>query len=103
MGGAVSQPDDLVTDESPESDGSDSRPDTPPVLVQDSRRGEALPVAPTEFKWSFGGHNVYVTGAWDDWRVKASLSRVSPHEFVTVLALLVGTYQYKFIVDGNWK
>lgn len=101
MGGTASQPNDLAHEGSSESDGSDNHPDTPPALAADA--SSLASICPTEFKWSFGGHSVYVTGAWDDWRVKAALSRSSPHHFVTVLALPVGTYQYKFIVDGNWK
>ena len=27
----------------------------------------------------------------------------TPGGFATVLSIPVGTYQYKFIVDGNWK
>lgn len=73
-------------------------------LTSDDRSRSSLTnITTTEFVWSFGGSSVYVTGAWDDWRVKAALSRTSPTDFTAVLALPVGTFQYKFIVDGNWK
>lgn len=79
-------------------------PDSSRSLTNDDRNGSSLTnITTTEFVWSFGGSSVYVTGAWDDWRVKAALSRTSPTDFTAVLALPIGTFQYKFIVDGNWK
>lgn len=82
----------------------DFRPETPPRLANDDPNAASLNgIATTEFVWSFGGHSVYVTGAWDDWRVKVALNRTSPSAFTAILALPVGTFQYKFIVDGNWK
>ena len=60
-------------------------------------------IVPTVFTWGFGGHSVYVTGAWDMWRQKIPLARVSGTDFSAILSLPTGVYQYKFIVDGNWK
>lgn len=56
-----------------------------------------------ELKWNYGGHSVYVTGAWDGWNNKYALYRTHHNEFTAVLLLPVGTFQYKFIVDGNWR
>lgn len=56
-----------------------------------------------ELKWNFGGSSVYVTGAWDSWKSKYALYRTQHNEFTAILLLPVGTFQYKFIVDGNWK
>jgi Glycogen recognition site of AMP-activated protein kinase len=68
-----------------------------------SRAGSSLgSIVPTIFTWAFAGHTVYVTGAWDNWRAKVPLSR-NGNEHSAVLSLPVGTYQFKFIVDGNWK
>lgn len=103
MGGTASRPDDYIVN-LPQTDGSDGLPASLPGLLVDDRDETSLnAITPTDFRWSFGGHSVYVTGAWDDWRVKAALSQVTASEFSTVLALPVGTFQYKFIVDGNWK
>lgn len=71
-------------------------------LQENSEADSFGTIVPTVFSWAFGGHTVYVTGAWDDWRVKIPLAR-SGNEFSTVLSLPLGYYQYKFIVDGNWR
>lgn len=101
MGVAASRADEFApTQESTDGD----LPESSASLSNDDRNGSSLAnITITEFIWSFGGSSVYVTGAWDDWRVKAALSRTSPTDFTAVLALPVGTFQYKFIVDGNWK
>lgn len=108
MGGTASQEDDYSANnqvsDNDNDDQIDSRPETPPRLLDDNRKtGSMSNIATTEFSWTFGGHSVYVTGAWDDWRVKVALSRTSPNSFTAVLALPLGEYQYKYIVDGNWK
>lgn len=59
-------------------------------------------IVPTIFTWGFGGHTVYVTGAWDSWSEKVLLTR-NGTEHVAVLSLPVGSYQFKFVVDGNWR
>lgn len=56
-----------------------------------------------ELNWNSGGHSVYVTGAWDGWNNKYALYRTHQNDFTAVLLLPVGTFQYKFIIDGNWK
>lgn len=79
---------------------------TPPLLGPHDRTASSLSslsTTTTEFKWDFGGHSVYVTGAWDDWNMKVALSRTTPFDFTAVLSLPLGTFQYKFIVDGNWR
>lgn len=83
----------------------DNRPETPPLLADGRAQsdGNLDGIVPTPFTWGYGGQSVYVTGAWDDWRVKVALSPVSGREFSAVLALPLGYHQYKFIVDGNWK
>lgn len=101
MGVTASRTDEYAVTDDP-TDGS--LPESSGSLTTDDRNRSSLTnITTTEFVWSFGGSSVYVTGAWDDWRVKAALSRTSPTDFTAVLALPVGTFQYKFIVDGNWK
>ena len=56
-----------------------------------------------EFVWTSPAHSVYVTGAWDEWRTKIALARGDHGRFRAIFCLPLGTYQYKFIVDGNWK
>lgn len=105
MGGTASRTDDYpVDEEQADADIPGSLPETPPALHLGVRKDSSLAnISLTEFKWTFGGHSVYVTGAWDDWRFKSPLTRSSPADFTTVLAVPAGTFQYKFIVDGNWK
>lgn len=111
MGVAASRTDEYAANDFPNNNIDthdphtlDQRPESPPPLANNDRNASSLNnITATEFVWSLGGHSVYVTGAWDDWRVKAALSRTSPTDFTAVLALPVGTFQFKFIVDGNWK
>lgn len=101
MGVTASRTDEYATADDPSDTPLE---DSSQSLSSDDPHGSSLAnITTTEFVWAFGGSSVYVTGAWDDWRVKAALSRTSPTEFTAVLALPVGTFQYKFIVDGNWK
>ncbi|KAL1495786.1 hypothetical protein AB1Y20_016648 [Prymnesium parvum] len=65
------------------------------------QRTEAL-VVPTVLQWSTGGTSVYVTGSFNNWGERIPLRR-SGADFVVCLNLLPGTYQYKFIVDSEWR
>nr|CAD1837963.1 unnamed protein product [Ananas comosus var. bracteatus] len=57
---------------------------------------------PTMITWSHGGREVFVEGSWDNWKTKKLLQR-SGKEFAIMKVLPSGYYQYKFIVDGEWK
>eukprot|EP00178_Gracilaria_changii_P016347 TRINITY_DN464_c0_g1_i1.p1 TRINITY_DN464_c0_g1~~TRINITY_DN464_c0_g1_i1.p1 ORF type:complete len:106 (-),score=15.41 TRINITY_DN464_c0_g1_i1:1034-1351(-) len=105
MGGTASRPSELLDTELHPSPTHDSLPhESYSALDVDDRNNSSVEhIVPTEFKWSNGGYSVYITGAWDEWSRKTQLSRTHPAEYATVLALPVGTFQYKFIVDGNWK
>mmetsp|Transcript_9933 Transcript_9933/g.17897 ORF Transcript_9933/g.17897 Transcript_9933/m.17897 type:complete len:327 (+) Transcript_9933:63-1043(+) len=59
-------------------------------------------IVPTVFTWSHGGNAVFVTGAWDHWQSKAPMHRTG-NEYSVILSLQVGHFQYKFIVDGEWR
>mmetsp|Transcript_32268 Transcript_32268/g.53323 ORF Transcript_32268/g.53323 Transcript_32268/m.53323 type:complete len:344 (+) Transcript_32268:94-1125(+) len=59
-------------------------------------------VVPTVLQWSQGGQSVYVTGSFNAWGERIPMRR-SGNECVVCLNLLPGTYQYKFIVDNEWK
>eukprot|EP00920_Eleutheroschizon_duboscqi_P035040 GHVT01084341.1.p1 GENE.GHVT01084341.1~~GHVT01084341.1.p1 ORF type:complete len:378 (+),score=28.13 GHVT01084341.1:2547-3680(+) len=59
---------------------------------------------PCLFSWSHGGHNVYLTGSFNEWSVENKIRLVrSGHEFSAVQMLLRGVHLYKFIVDDQWK
>ncbi|WOL03038.1 hypothetical protein Cni_G11758 [Canna indica] len=57
---------------------------------------------PTMITWSYGGKEVSVQGSWDDWKTKKPLQR-SGKDFTIMIVLPSGFYQYKFIVDGEWR
>lgn len=89
-------------------------PDTPPALrdgVGGALGGSFGSIVPTIFAWkrrwsSPPAQAVYVTGAWDGWLAKTPLhlaAGVDGEEFSAVISLPVGSYQYKYIVDGNWR
>eukprot|EP00246_Nothoceros_aenigmaticus_P005029 TRINITY_DN16841_c0_g1_i1.p1 TRINITY_DN16841_c0_g1~~TRINITY_DN16841_c0_g1_i1.p1 ORF type:complete len:185 (+),score=31.56 TRINITY_DN16841_c0_g1_i1:292-846(+) len=52
--------------------------------------------------WSHGGDSVSVQGSWDNWTSAHPLQR-SGKDFTLVKVLPSGVYQYKFIVDGEWR
>ena len=64
-------------------------------------RQPAQPV-PTVLQWSLGGASVYVTGSFNQWGERIPMRR-SGADHVVCLNLLAGTYQYKFIVDNEWR
>ena len=59
-------------------------------------------LVPTVIVWSHGGNHIEVEGSFDNWMTRQPLQR-SGRDFTIVKLLLPGVYQYKFIVDGEWK
>lgn len=57
---------------------------------------------PTVLQWSQGGASAFVTGSFNAWSERIPMRR-SGNDYVVCLNLLPGTYQYKFIVDNEWK
>jgi len=59
---------------------------------------------PVPFFWKYGGNEVYVCGSFSQWQVKKKMVK-EPHEkyFKLEIGLAPGIYQYKYIVDGEWK
>ena len=56
------------------------------------------------FNWNHGGHEVFVTGSFNDWSTseKVKLTKMGG-AFTAVEELPMGRHLYKFIVDGAWK
>ena len=47
---------------------------------------------------------VFLCGAFNGWSPNATpLTRKENRDWKTTLALAPGSYEYKFVVDGNWK
>ncbi|KAG1668826.1 hypothetical protein FOA52_004920 [Chlamydomonas sp. UWO 241] len=59
-------------------------------------------VVPVVIVWSHGGNHVEVEGSFDNWTTRQVLQRAGKESTIVKL-LPPGVYQYKFIVDGEWK
>ncbi|KAF5760447.1 putative AMP-activated kinase, glycogen-binding protein [Helianthus annuus] len=57
---------------------------------------------PTMITWSYDGKEVAVEGSWDNWKTRKPLQR-SGKDFIILKILPSGVYQYRFIVDGQWR
>jgi len=62
----------------------------------------AVPIA---FRWHHGAQReVYVVGSFSNWQTKIRLTREPDSEALsTVVQIVPGIHQYKFIVDGEWR
>ena len=63
---------------------------------------DAAQLVPTVLEWKQGGGAVFVTGSFNQWGERIPLRR-SGTDFVVCLNLPPGMYQYKFIVDNEWR
>lgn len=61
-----------------------------------------LKTVPTVFVWSHGGNHVELEGSFDNWTMRHVMQK-SGRDFSLVKLLPPGVYQYKFIVDGQWR
>ncbi|XP_065853732.1 SNF1-related protein kinase regulatory subunit beta-2 [Euphorbia lathyris] len=57
---------------------------------------------PTMITWSYGGREVAVEGSWDNWKTRVPLQK-SGKDYTIMKVLPSGVYQYRFIVDGQWR
>ena len=57
---------------------------------------------PTVIVWCHGGNHVELEGSFDNWTTRHVMQQ-SGKDFNLVKMLLPGVYQYKFIVDGQWR
>jgi hypothetical protein len=55
-----------------------------------------------EFIWIYGGSDVKIIGSWD-WKTMIPLIRQDGEPHRITLSLPLGEYQYKFVVDGEWR
>jgi len=58
---------------------------------------------PTLFQWREGGKVVYVSGNFSNWTHLFIMEKKENGIFELILDLPKGVYQYKFIVDNQWK
>lgn len=57
---------------------------------------------PTLISWTYDGKEVAVEGSWDNWKSRNPLQR-SGKDFTILKVLPSGVYQYRFIIDGQWR
>ncbi|KAG8490200.1 hypothetical protein CXB51_016036 [Gossypium anomalum] len=57
---------------------------------------------PTMITWGYGGKEVAIEGSWDNWKTRIPLQRCGK-DFTIMKVLPSGVYQYRFIVDGQWR
>lgn len=70
-----------------------------------SREGIGCKSTPTTFIWPHGGRQVHLCGSFTSWRNTLPMSPLDscPSIFQVTCNLPPGYYQYKFIVDGEWR
>ena len=56
-----------------------------------------------KFLWKEGGNEVLITGTFSDWKKKFKMHKNSNNIFEVELPLEKDKYEFKFIVDGEWK
>lgn len=62
----------------------------------------AVPTAAVRFVWSqLVARSAFVAGSFNDWGPPVQLSR-SGDTWARVIRLPIGTYHYRFVVDGRW-
>jgi 5'-AMP-activated protein kinase regulatory beta subunit len=59
-------------------------------------------LVPTVIVWAHGGNHVELEGSFDNWTQRHTMQR-SGKDSTLVKLLPPGVYQYKFIVDGQWR
>jgi len=60
---------------------------------------------PVPFRWHHGAsREVYVVASFSNWQTKIRLTREPDSDsYGTVVQIVPGIHQYKFIVDGEWR
>ena len=56
-----------------------------------------------KFLWKEGGNEVFITGTFCDWKKKFKMYKNKNNIFEEELLLEKSKYEFKFIVDGEWK
>ena len=56
-----------------------------------------------KFLWKEYGNEVFITGSFCDWKKKFKMHKNKNNFFEEELPLEKGKYEFKFIVDGEWK
>jgi len=75
------------------------------VAGGDTKQSPELKCAvPVQFRWHHGAQReVYVVGSFSNWQTKIRLTPQEDGHYGTVVQIVPGIHQYKFIVDGEWR
>jgi hypothetical protein len=102
----VNMPETPLELETPDS----SRPTSIPSVYFEKSDGpvpkpkpKIIPNVPTIFNWRHGGEEAYVSGSFNDWAGKVQMIKDELGEFSLILPIPVGTYRYRYVVDGVWR
>merc|ERR1712070_1049153 len=74
----------------------------PAAQASPTKEPEPL-LVPTKFTWRYGGSEVLLTGTFSNWRESVVLKAGDGDEKSATLSLPPGSYEYKFIVDNQWR
>ncbi|VDD81945.1 unnamed protein product [Mesocestoides corti] len=75
--------------------------DTLPSDVEMTTSTPQKHLLPTVFRWNGGGHEIYVSGTFNNWQKRIPMARrKSGH--VVIVDCPPGRHEYKFFIDGAW-
>eukprot|EP00055_Hartaetosiga_balthica_P000754 m.137386 g.137386 ORF g.137386 m.137386 type:complete len:277 (+) comp11645_c0_seq1:62-892(+) len=69
--------------------------------ISEENRGDGT--VAVSFKWKGMGTKVAITGSFNNWQAHVPLILQKDGSFGATINVLPGKYEYKFIVDGDWK
>ena len=72
-------------------------------ISQENSSFEEKPKSSVKFLWKEGGNEVFITGTFCDWKKKFKMNKNKNNIFEKELPLGKGKYEFKFIVDDEWK
>ena len=67
------------------------------------KNADNISIIPYTFTWKEGGQNVSVIGSFCDWTNFYKMEKDSENIFRVTIHLKRDIYQYKFMVDGQWR
>lgn len=100
-GGGVSGTSQMSTPSHAQQAAHHNTPQLPqPLNLLSPQKAETVPTA---FKWVHGGHEVFITGSFNNWQGKILMYPNDDGEFTLLIDIPPGTHHYKYIVDQEWR
>ena len=72
-----------------------------PVISKKPRSPKCL--LTVQFQWNGNASEVFLTGSFAKWATQFIMIETQKNQFEITLNLPPGEYEYKYIVDGEWK